>query len=345
MASRCDKTLSISDTALQIVRHVSPAHANPLGILHGGYMLSWIVDAATIESMRLARSYTLLACLEDMLFISPVKIGDTVIITVWTEYIGRTSMELSLMVETEDPRSGERRLTTYSSLTMVSVDESLKPKPVNICIEPRSELERELYERALERRDVRRGRIERRRELITDVSEPRVLDEGYMVRSYFIVNPEDSIAYNVLHAGRLLKVLDEVTSMVASRYSGNIVVTGAVDTTDFYTPIRVGEVVEVIAGLSYVGSRSVEVIAKVLVRNPLTWHARHAATSYFTFVSIDESGRSVPVKRFDPKTLNQRELLEEGYKRKLRREILIGRLRSDEFKRWVMSLRNLFSRG
>ncbi len=340
----CKRTLTPLETAFQIVRYVNPSHANPLGILHGGYMLSWIIDAATITSMRIARSYTLLACMEDMVFISPVRVGDTVIITTWAEYVGRSSMELSLIVETENPIRGERMLTTYSSLTMVSVDENLKPKPLDTCIEPRSELERELYERALERRKARAARIERRKEAILDTSNPRFLSEEFSLTSYFMVNPEDSIGYGVLHAGKLLRVLDEIAGIVASRYTGNIVVTGSVNATDFYSPIKVGEVVEVRAGISYVGTRSVEVQAKVLVRNPLTWDARHAATSYFTFVSIGADGRSVPIREFKPLEPWQYELLREGFARKERREKLIKLLRSEEFSMWVNSLRSLFAK-
>lgn len=339
MTGTCTKSISIRETILQVVRYVNPNYVNPLGILHGGYMLSWIVDAAMINSARIAKSHTLLACMEDMLFISPVRVGDIVLITSWVEYIGRSSMELSLMVETENPITGERRLTTYSSLTMVSVDSSLRPKPVGLCIEPRSEVERELYQRALERREARRSRIERRKEAILDTTPPRILSRDHMISSYFIVNPEDTIDYNVLHAGKLLKVLDEITGMVASRYAENVVVTGSVDTTDFYTPIKVGEVVEVVAGISYVGTRSVEVTAKVLVRDPLTWHARHAATSYFTFVSVGSNGRSTSVKPFKPTEEWQVEILREGLRRKERREALLRRLRSRELEEWLRNIR------
>jgi acyl-coenzyme A thioesterase 7 len=341
----CRRTLTPLETAFQMVRQVNPPHANPLGILHGGYMLEWITDAATITAMRVARSYTLLACMEDMVFISPVRVGDTVTITTWVEYTGRSSMELSLIVETENPMRGERVLTTYSSLTMVSVDENLKPKPLDVCVEPRLELERELYARALERREARRPRIERRREAVNDTSPPRFLSEEYSITSYFIVNPESSIGYNVLHAGKLLRVLDEVAAIVASRYTGNVVVTGSVNATDFYSPIRVGEVVEVRAGISYVGVRSVEVLAKVLVRNPLTWEARHAATSYFTFVSLGADGRSVPVRGFKPVEEWQYELLKEGFSRKVRRDKLISMLKSGEFQGWVRRLRDSFARS
>ena len=341
----CRRTLTPLETAFQMVRQVNPPHANPLGVLHGGYMLEWIIDAATITAMRVARSYTLLACMEDMVFISPVRVGDTVTITTWVEYTGRSSMELSLIVETENPMRGERVLTTYSLLTMVSVDENLRPKPLDVCVEPKSELERELYVRALERREARKPRIERRKEAVNDTSPPRFLSEEYSITSYFIVNPESSIGHNVLHAGKLLRILDEVTAIVASRYSGNIVVTGSVNATDFFSPVKVGEVVEVRAGISYVGARSVEVLARVLVRNSLTWEARHAATSYFTFISLGVDGRSVPVRGFKPVEAWQYELLKEGFSRKERRDRLIRMLRSDEFLGWVRRLRDLFARS
>ncbi|MFN4045875.1 MAG: acyl-CoA thioesterase, partial [Acidilobaceae archaeon] len=149
--------------------------------------------------------------------------------------------------------------------------------------------------------------------------------------SYRIVNPEDSVSHNVLHAGKLMKLLDEIAGIVASKYAGGIAVTGAVDATDFYSPVYVGDVIETHAALTYVGSRSVEVTVKVLARNPLTWEARHTTTSYFTFVHVGKDGRSMPVKEFKPTEEWQKKILAKAQERRERRTTIINKLKSREF--------------
>ncbi|MEM1686117.1 MAG: hotdog domain-containing protein [Acidilobaceae archaeon] len=326
----CKRAVPLSSTGLQVIRHVTPSNSNPIGIMHGGYMLEWIVDTATLTAMRLARSYTLLACIEDTVFISPVRVGDIVILTSWVEYIGRSSIDVAVLVETENPRSGEKRLTTASSLTLVSVDDNLRPKPVGICLESTSSLEEEILEEAIRRRVGREERIKDRRTRVKDTSIPKPLISGYFISSMYIVNPEDSLGYNVLHGGRLLRKLDEITSIVASKYAQGVVVTGAVDVTDFYTPIKVGHIVEINATLSYVGFKSVEVKAKVNTINPLTWERLHASTSYFTFVHIGVDGASTPVRGFKPEYEWQEELIREAIARKERRESIIRMLKSKQ---------------
>ncbi|MFN4046683.1 MAG: acyl-CoA thioesterase [Acidilobaceae archaeon] len=179
MSEDCPKTLSPSDTVVQVVRQVNPGHANPLGIMHGGYMLEWIIDVATLQAMRVSRGYAVTACMEDMIFIAPVRVGSLVVMTSWVEFIGKSSVEVSILVETEDPSSGEKALATYSSLTMVAVDEKLKPRPVKACIKPREDFEKELVEAAVKRRGEREARIGGRKLEVSQIEPPRAVNEGH----------------------------------------------------------------------------------------------------------------------------------------------------------------------
>ncbi|MCS7107004.1 MAG: acyl-CoA thioesterase [Acidilobaceae archaeon] len=320
-AEHCTRKLRPHETALQVVRQVNPYNSNPMGVMHGGHMLEWIVDTATLVSLNVARSYALLASIEDTVFVSPVKVGDLVRLTAWAEYVGRSSIDVSVMVETEDPRTGTSSLSTASSLTLVAVDDNLRPRPVGACIEIRESFEEEIVKSALRRRAEREARIKGRKEAVRDLTRPRPVLEGAEITSFFLVSPEDSMGYNVLHGGRLLRRLDETSALAAFRSARDVVVTGALDAMDFYMPIRVGWVVEINAALTYVGTRSMEVTAKVFTENFVTGETYHTATSYFTFVRMGKDETRKVAELSEP---------EDARRRKERRKRIIETLRSRE---------------
>ncbi len=316
MQAECKRHLHIRDTVFDTVHLVTPTHTNPLGTLHGGVMLRWIITTATMASMRATRGYTVLAHLDNVFFINPVRQGENVTLTAWIDYAGTTSLDLTVYVESEDPSTGSRRLTTASHMTMVHVNSELKPEPHGICITPADGYEEELYREALIRRRERPSRGERSR-MAHDVAPPRPLIDGVGMSTAKLVNPEDTIAYNVMHAGRLMYMMDELAGMVAMRYSKHVVVTAAVDATDFYSPIWVGDILEINAALTYVGRSSMEVTLKAVAETPLSGEKRHAATSHFTMVALGGDGRPVQVPRPE-RAAGPQELAEAEARRKLR---------------------------
>ena len=322
MARECSKTLRIRDTILESVNQVNPGHTNPLGILHGGVALKWMILAATMTAMRVARVYTVLARLDNVFFLKPVRLGDLAVLTSWVDYIGNSSLELTVVLESERSGGG-RHLTTVSHLTMVAVDEFLRPRSVGACISPYGREEEELYSEAEKRRRARPSRDERLKKA-GDTSLPTPLSPEYSLATHRIVNPEDSLAYNVMDASKLMHLMDELAAITAMRYARGVAVTASIDATDFYTPIRVGEVLQIASALTYVSRSSVEVTVKVLKENPITGEKAHATTSYFTLVHVDERGRSVPVRPFpgDPGALQG--ILEEARRRRMVRVERLG---------------------
>ncbi len=311
MESReCRREFSISDTLLETIRLVTNTHINPLGVVHGGNALRWMVTAASMTAMRVARGPALLAHMDNVFFINPIRLGMNAVITSWVEYIGRSSMELTVLVEEEDPASQERRITTAAHMTYVAVDEGLRPRPINACIKPHGRIEEELYERALERRSHRR-----RRKPLTRI-EP-LLPEYRLVNTA-LVNPEDIIAHNAMHAGRLLKILDETAGILAMKYSRGIAVTAAVDATDFVAPILLGDIIEIDSGITYIGRSSVEVSLTVRTYNPASDTQRLNATSHFTMVHLSPQGRPAPVPR-PPVDLSNHPVAREAEERRRRR--------------------------
>ncbi len=87
-------------------------------------------------------------------FLSPIRLGDIVVLQSQVNYTARTSMEVGCRVETEDPVTRERRYTTKAYLTFVAVDAEGRPRN---CppIEPETDEERARFQRAAARRTER----------------------------------------------------------------------------------------------------------------------------------------------------------------------------------------------
>jgi acyl-CoA hydrolase len=110
---------------------VMPAHTNgERGLLFGGVVMQWIDVCAGVAAMRHAGGAVVTASIDRLDFLSPINLGDVVVLQAQVNYAARTSMEVGCRVETEDPRTGQRRYTTKAYLTFVAIDEGGRPRPV-----------------------------------------------------------------------------------------------------------------------------------------------------------------------------------------------------------------------
>ena len=136
---------------------VMPMHTNgAAGVMFGGIMMQWIDVCAGVAAMRHARCGVVTASIDRLDFLSPVQVGEIVVLQAQVNYVSTTSMEVGCRVETEHMRTGERRYVTKAYLTFVAVDERGKPKPL-----PRLELETD--EDVRRHRDAERRRADRLR--------------------------------------------------------------------------------------------------------------------------------------------------------------------------------------
>ena len=73
-----------------------------------------------------------------------------------------------------------------------------------------------------------------------------------------------------IHGGTVMRLVDEVGGLCAARHVGRPVVTVAIDSMSFHSPIFVGNLVTVKASLNYVGRTSMEVGVRVEAEDVLT---------------------------------------------------------------------------
>ncbi len=119
------------ESEMQTSMLMMPSHSNPtwksngleLGAVNGGAILNLIDNIAGLVALRHCRTRVVTASIDRMDFLNPVHVGELLILKARVNYVGRSSMELGVTVETEDLGSGKRKKTGNAFLTMVAVDE------------------------------------------------------------------------------------------------------------------------------------------------------------------------------------------------------------------------------
>ena len=105
--------------------------ANLAGFVHGGVIMKLVDDAAGLAAIRHSRGPVVTAAIDQMSFIEPVQLGSLVTVKASLNYVGNSSMEVGVRVETEDILTGERAHTSSAYLVFVALDkETGKPRDV-----------------------------------------------------------------------------------------------------------------------------------------------------------------------------------------------------------------------
>ncbi len=119
-----------SESSIVVSRLMNPSDANPLGIVHGGEILKMVDEAGGLAAMRHAGSSVVTVRLDSMTFLEPIYVGDLVIVKAMVNWVGRTSIEVGIRVEAQNPITGERTHTNSAYAVYVALDEDGHPKPV-----------------------------------------------------------------------------------------------------------------------------------------------------------------------------------------------------------------------
>lgn len=120
-------------------------------------------------------------------------------------------------------------------------------------------------------------------------------DEGAL-RMMDVVFPPQIDHYGTLFGGDALSILGNVAFVASTRHARAVMVMAASHRIDFRAPIREGAMTELIARISMTGRSSVCVQVQLWAENLMTGDRRLSASAEFVMVSVDPGGRPQPIK-------------------------------------------------
>ena len=139
-------------TSVQIVL---PQHCNGYERprLFGGQIMAWIDVVGAVAARRYTHSAVTTVCVDNLNFLNPAYLNDTVVQEAIVTWTGRTSLEVRVdsYVERLD---GSRERVNRAYLVFVALDENDRPIPVP-PFKPETDAEQREYEAAEERRRIR----------------------------------------------------------------------------------------------------------------------------------------------------------------------------------------------
>ncbi len=138
---------TVRASRISIAQLMQPEHANNQGNVHGGWIMKLVDEAGALACMRHAQRRVVTVAIDSMEFRQPIKIGDLVILNAEVTYAGHTSLEAEVVVQAENPVTGERNHTNTAYLVYVALDENDKPTSVPPLI-PETEDEKKKMEEA-----------------------------------------------------------------------------------------------------------------------------------------------------------------------------------------------------
>ena len=139
-------------TSVQIVM---PQHCNGYAKprLCGGQIMAWIDIVGAVAARHYTNSAVTTVCVDNLNFLNPAYLNDTVVQEAIVTWTGRTSLEVRVdsYVEKLD---GSRERVNRAYVVFVALDDSDRPAEVPPFV-PQTDAEKREYAAALERRRIR----------------------------------------------------------------------------------------------------------------------------------------------------------------------------------------------
>ena len=131
----------------QITTFVMPHMQNVRGDLFGGELMALVDQAAAVAAIRHAGGPAVTASIERVDFRERIPVGALVTCAATVDYVGNSSMDITVEVYAERVSSGEKRHTHTAHVVFVALDDAGRPKRVPRLVPETSE-ERDRYARA-----------------------------------------------------------------------------------------------------------------------------------------------------------------------------------------------------
>lgn len=109
---------------------VMPHMANILGDLFGGNLMAMVDQAAAIAAIRHAGGAAVTASIHRVDFRERIPMGSLVTCQATVDFVGNSSMDITVEVFSEKPSTGEKRNTHTAHVVFVAIDDYGRPKRV-----------------------------------------------------------------------------------------------------------------------------------------------------------------------------------------------------------------------
>ena len=142
------------ESLVSMTQIVLPNDTNTLNNLMGGRLMHWMDIVSAIAGQKHSNSIVVTASVDNISFRSPIHHGNVVTITAKATRSFNSSVEIRIDVEAENIPEGKKVASNSAYFTFVAVDKNSNPVEVPEVI-PETDDEKELYDGALRRRQLR----------------------------------------------------------------------------------------------------------------------------------------------------------------------------------------------
>lgn len=110
------------ESVIRMSQLMLPSNANFGGKIHGGYVLSLMDQIAFAVASKFSGHYCVTASVGKVNFLKPIEVGELVTLIASVNFVGNSSMEVGIRVESMNIQSGETKHCNSSYFTMVAKD-------------------------------------------------------------------------------------------------------------------------------------------------------------------------------------------------------------------------------
>jgi uncharacterized protein (TIGR00369 family) len=141
----------VASSQVTLVQLMEITDANIAGIVHGGVIMKLVDTAAGLAAFKHAGGMCVTVSMDEMSFLAPSHVGDTVTVKASVNDVGTTSLEIGVRVESEELETGTKTHTSSAYLVFVALDDEGKPRPVPPLVAETEEEQRRQREAKIRR--------------------------------------------------------------------------------------------------------------------------------------------------------------------------------------------------
>ncbi len=142
---------AVSESSAVLAHWMGVTDANSAGNIHGGTIMKLADEVAGLAAIKYARQRVVTVGMDRMDFLVPIYVGELVTFQATVNAAWRTSMEVGVRVQAENPFKGTLRHTNTAYLTMVALDADGRPATVPPPVAVSADERRRLREAELRR--------------------------------------------------------------------------------------------------------------------------------------------------------------------------------------------------